>query len=361
MKAQDKISKSKNNNHFVSRFQLRRFLCDPPKNKPGRYFVWVYSGDEEPQAKNIQNVGSAIKFYGESDDDLENAFSDRESVYGGVFSALERLPDDVTKYADQLSDLCWLFSFRTRALREKLKLGITSTVDRVAGSVTAGRLHKRFSTQIDARLLKIFDEKMIGLNRKQKAAMRRQPEFQKSLLVAKHQANEFLRSEEFASHFRRILTSFGLAARETPALDNEHNRVLTDMIATGERCPEKLRPKRWYPMVSPDGLFVLGDSGAILANNSGEFSPFIGMGSNADCLFLPINPHVTAVGIFSENCRIWTEEDIVKGTVSSSFENFFANRYDQKLRTLAGVHLLRQNIVTDAQIDEIVNGFWQSK
>jgi hypothetical protein len=353
------MNKRKGNNHFISEFQLKKFLCVRPENRSGKFFTFLYSRDKEPEAINIKHAGSAFHFFGSADDVLENAFAVQESRFGQMYKEIIEQPGSVSKYSDLLSDLFWLFSFRTRAMRERIRTSFASVFETAAVQAYEENARAHFEKGLQERFNERLEEILANLNAFERLRLQSNPNFVEEIShmreMIKSLVNDGHVSDFMASGFRNVRE----LSKSTQLLDEGHNDILAEFLATGGKCPKKLRKKSWRFVLSKAGSFVLGDSGAFARNELGEIEPFVGVGSESKEAYLPISPHLTVVGLSNLDAPSLSEGDIIKGAISTSYEHFFADQCLEELQTLARSELGRKTgIVPQSAIENIVTSAW---
>jgi hypothetical protein len=353
-------SKTKDNNHFLSEFQLRKFVCEPPQKKPGKYYVWVYQSDAPPRQENVGGVGSSYQFYGASDDTLENALGDAESKFGQIYKQIIIRPQEISKYGDQLSDLIWLFGFRTRAMRERIRNSLITVGEEFkkkgVSDDARGYLERKLEEKVDERII----AELAQLNGFQKLEKKNSGE----TVSLKNNCRRIIRTAVRSGAFDHIIaqiTGFFRQFADVPGLlDDEHNVGIQEFLDSGGKCPELLKPKFWTAVLSTEGQFVLGDCGAFAVMPDRSIEPALGVGSSALEVYLPISAGIVAVGSFILSSPSLNEVEIIRGAISTSYESFFASRFSTDLENMA-LNLLgsRKGLVSNRELEDIVNNLFK--
>lgn len=351
--------KTKDNNHFISEFQLKKFLCDPPLNKPGKYFVWVYERDKVPVQKNTKNVASEHRFYGAMDDTLEDALANAESKYGQVYKEILSAPDTISKYGDQLSDLSWLFGFRTRALRERIRHSFVSATSAVQQRFLEERANEFIEKKMEAKLRERIERELTGLNGFQKVALKNSPAFVRKVAEYRRLMLSEVRSGRIGNQISTGFGSLASIAETSKVLDEEHNEGIQEFLDSGGKCPSNAKPRHWHFVRSNSGHFVLGDSGAFSLALDGKLEPALGTGNSMTEIYLPLSAEITAVGTNGTATPRLGEHEIVEATISTSFEIFFASRYSAVLERNANRYLgAKKGFVDESQLENLLNDFF---
>ncbi len=356
------MNKNKDNNHYISRFQLRRFLSAPPENRPGKYYTWVYNSFGEAAQKNIKEAGSQTQFYGRDSDDLENLFANKESRYGKIYADVISDPNCVAKYSDDLSDLFWIFGFRTRAMRERIRNGAVSTISRAADSVDGEFARRFFEREALRRINEKIEIRLSKMNVFERLALKKDRRFQKELGLVPSKIKKLVSDGVVGNIMREGFMEVASAMSQSDALDESHNESLQQFIEGGGRCPEKFRAKRWEVVASPNADFVLGDSGPFAISKELTEAPFVGIGEGLLEAYLPITPELCLVAMFNSLVPNLTPAQIKACTVSTSLENFFFSDEADELKQLAKEKLgSATDMLPSNEVDKIVASFWDRK
>lgn len=356
------MNKNKDNNHYISRFQLRRFLSVPPPDRPGKYYTWVYESSGAAFQENIRVAGSEHQFYGSDSDDLENLFSDKESKYGSIYADIITDPSRVSKHKDELSDLFWVFGFRTRAIRERIRSSAIATMGQAANSVDSDVAKNFFEREALRRVNEEIDARLGKMNVFERIALKKTSKFQKELRLIPLKVRKLVANGSVGTVIRNGFLEVTSAVSYTKMLDEGHNNGLREFIAEGGRCPEKFRPLKWEVVASEQNEFVLGDSGPFALTETLKEEPFVGVGEKLLEAYLPISPQLCLAALFKSSAPHLTSSQIRKCTISTSLENFFSHAEDDELKSLAKTTLGNATEIIPAdEIDEIIRKLWDRK
>ncbi|MER9846257.1 DUF4238 domain-containing protein [Mesorhizobium sp. M0106] len=353
------MGKQKENNHFISRFQLKHFLCAPPPKKPGKNYVWVYDAKRAPEPRNIRFVASSPNFYGEDDDILEDAFAKIEGRSGSIFKDILANPTGISRHSKELGDLFWILAFRTRSMRERIRGSVTSAISLMAETASSKLARTRYKEAIDERLEKEISKELSGLNVFDRLRVKNSAEFQSRLRFVRTQIEGALTSGVFDDVMR---TGFERTARfleNTTALDEGHNEGLRGFLDSGGQCPDSIRPAHWHVIPSDERNFVLSDAGTFAVTSSGSICPLIGISSDWNEVYLPISPSMTVVGARHSDRPKLNVTEIVTGSISTSYEEFYAEVYSQQLGERASKEINTANeLIGSTALKGVVAGAW---
>jgi Protein of unknown function (DUF4238) len=353
--------KTKDNNHFVSEFQLKKFRCDPPLNKPGRYFVWVYEHNCVPTQKNIKIVASAHRFYGGINDALEDALANAESRYGQVYKEILSAPEAISSYGDQLSDLTWLFGFRTRALRERVRHSFVSATSAMQERILEERSTEFLERRMEVKLQERIEKELTGLNGFQKIAAKNSPAFQRKVAELRLEIRSWVRSGGIAKQFSDGIGAMAIIAKNTTVLDDELNVGIQEFLDAGGKCPANAKARHWHVVRSDSEQFVLGDCGAFALTRDGKLEPSLGIGDSMKEIYFPLSAGITAVGTNENTTPCLGEHEIIEAAVSTSFETFFANKYSADLEKSAQKYLgASMGVIDEPQLENLLDGIFSS-
>ncbi|ESX16977.1 MULTISPECIES: DUF4238 domain-containing protein [unclassified Mesorhizobium] len=342
------MNKKKDNNHFISEFQLRHFRSAPPPRKPGKYFVWVYDQKEEPDCRNIKKVASYHQFYGKEDDRLEDAFAVSESKNGAMYAAILSGSNLPVKFEHEMGNLFWLLAFRTRAMRDRMRSGIHKTAslmaDTALGVDAAGYLTRNIDLKVGEAIAEALPQQTPEQN-----------EILKKYILENIDRNQLggvmqMMFQAFAAHVN------------TDTFDNSHNTSLQRFLDSGGVCPEPRRPESWAIVQNPDKNFVLGDAGVFCVDREKKISTFVGASNDWREAYLPISPSLAVVGMRGIAVPTMTPEEIVTASISTSGRQFYADVFSAALadRALKEINSAGE-LIGDADVAEITTSVWQEK
>lgn len=322
--------------------------------------MWVYDRDNAPIQENIKNVGSGYRFYGANNDELENALANAESKYGQVYKQILSSPGEISKHGNDLADLIWLFGFRTRAMRERMRHSLVAA----GNAFQQKRLTVEFREFLEAKLLEKLENRIFAehgpLTGFQKIELRQSHQFRRAMDESRRIIRTAVRSGTLDQLFNETVGIFGHLAEVPHLLDDEHNVGIGEFLTSGGRYPEHLKPKCWRAVISDKARFVLGDCGAFALKPDGSVEPALGVGKTALEICLPISPRMAAVGAFDQTGPRLDEGTIIEGAISTSYESFFASRYSVELQALAKKLLgSRQGLVTKRELDGIFDNLFR--
>ncbi|MGX9571060.1 hypothetical protein [Mesorhizobium sp. f-mel] len=129
----------------------------------------------------------------------------------------------------------------------------------------------------------------------------------------------------------------------TTAFDEGHNEGLRGFLDSGGHCPDSIRPAHWHVVPSDERNFVLGDAGTFAVTSSGSICPLIGISSDWYEVYLPISPSMTVVGTRHSDRPKLDVTEIVTGSISTSYEEFYAEVYSQHLEERASKEINTAN------------------
>ncbi|WP_292185439.1 DUF4238 domain-containing protein [Mesorhizobium sp.] len=356
------MTKQKDNNHFISEFQLRHFRSAPPPRKPGRYFVWVYDQKQEPDCTNIKKVASSHQFYGKDDDRLEEAFAVTESKNGAMYAAIisgSKLP---VKFEHEMGNLFWLLAFRTRAMRERMRGGIYTAVNLMAdtalGADAAGYLARNIAQAVDEKIAEALSQ----YTPEQMEIIAGDLEAQKKITDIKSYLLANISPGQTGLIMQMMLRALAASVHKTDSVDNSHNKSLQSFLDSGGVCPERRRPESWAVVQNPDKNFVLGDAGVFCINRERKISTFVGASDDWQEAYLPINPSLAVVGMRGIAVPTMTAEEIVTASISTAGRQFYADDFSAALadRALKDINTAGE-LFGDADVAGIITSVWQEK
>ncbi|MCB2052212.1 MAG: DUF4238 domain-containing protein [Novosphingobium sp.] len=335
------MSKEKINNHFLTRAQLNLFRIPSPPKGHTKNTVWVYEKATPPHPENTKRVASEDYFYGRDDDELENAFGRFESRCGTAIAEAIRHRSVSIRNGEMLGDLVWMLSFRTKALRERLRGFFDLATDTLVKGTNTSAFEDRY--------WEAFEEKVAGLPRWQ----RRQK---------KAEAKKYLRSGRAEHELRQGLSTLSSVFQRTNVIDDAHNDSLKKFLDDGGKCPDKVRPHRWVIVTNDEPKFVIGDSGVFSVISSGDVFATIAGGIDWNEVYLPLDPVTVAVGLRHEGLPSQTAQGIVAGSIATSHTQFFSSYDSEQLREAATTDInSRDEFLTADQIDSVIEEVWKPR
>ncbi|UVK36723.1 DUF4238 domain-containing protein [Mesorhizobium sp. AR10] len=352
------MQKQKENNHFISEFQLKYFSCPPPAKKPGKHYIWVYTNGKDAECKNTKWVGSSSNFYGKDDDRLEDLLAITEGKNGQIFKEITSKGEILDRHESQLGDLFWILAFRTRALRERLRGGFTAAIDLMAERSTSDKAQAFYKQMADKELEKKIAEMTAGLNVFQRLQLKNDPEFLKRVRLAR----EVIASGALTGIMQDGFRNFSEVFKASTAIDEGHNKGLEQFLTSGGKCPDSVRPLKWCVVTDAANRFVLGDSGVFSRTENGAICSLIGISSDWFEVYLPISPSTAVVGMRHNNPPSLSVEGIMAGAISTSYEQFYSNAYSSSLESRARIEIDTNNEFFDqSSLEGIVTGVWDRK
>lgn len=353
------MEKTKDNNHYVSKFQLRHFcIKPPPPNRNGRYWVYVFEVGRQVGPVNTTDAGSDYQFYGSDDDRLEDLFGNMESRAGTLYADIARKPELVASHAIKLGDFIWIQSFRTKAIRERMRSGIASATGQLSETVVSDKARAYFRAQLDRRLEAEIEKELSQFNAFQRALLRTNPEFRSRVRQVRAKFERELSRGTIANEMHKGLKGIAQIFETSAAIDAGHNDGLKEFMESGGTCPDRIRPSRWTVVRSDSEQFVLGDATTFGVTEQGKICPLIGMSSDWHEVYLPLNPFLTVVGTKHDGAPSLDAAAIVSSAIATSHKQFFASYSNQELATQTRQIDTMGEFVGEEEMREIVEGVW---
>lgn len=342
---------AKRRQHYVPRFLLNRFAS---RVEGDRRFVWQFARERPPLEVSTRDVGVASNFYGSSATGLEDSLATAESDHAKVLRRIDQ-GDSPEIYAEQLRDLMWTLSVRTRAMRHRLAefgnialKALASTLD----SESAERAIKQeASRQFDDRL----EAWLLGLpSRYRERATELLADRRRRLALKQRLLGEL----EAANLANGMATALSIAAGMADFSDAAAKGQIRGVTGILEKraSPARFAPAHWAVIRKPAGTYILGDACVFARDADGKLGNLITIGAAWKRAYLPISDSAMLVASMSASEADLTDDQINSASVEHSWDSFFASQHTQveverSSRIRAGEPLLSINEIMDMARD----------
>jgi Protein of unknown function (DUF4238) len=293
--------------HYLPRFLQKGFSS---RQSGKEVYTWVFKKDVEPYETNIINVGSEKFFYGDpAESSVDEDITEKEAEFFPILDELRRYSADTIIENKHISDLIIHLITRTRHLRLSLE---------EMGKVLLEIFHRYLSNPKDLndlilRYIKANPHELVksiekgfeeqGIRKVDPKVIRRAKKW------ALKNASQLMASPAFHALRLSYIHAFSRLERDMPMLVRKsHLRALSEELVPPAML-SKIYNLKWMISVKPQGSFILGDIGPLVAKSkSGDFKAlFLLEDDKVNHIYLPISDRHVIIGgkdVVADPCNV---------------------------------------------------------
>ena len=317
------MAKSRERNHFISRFLLRRFASkvDAKRNKS-----WIWDIQKTGVTREISTKDAAVssKFYGDRATGIEDAFAIEEEKFSAALRAI---------------DAGAPFS------------AFTSSLDSAAATAAFKRMTKE-------ELPRTIADELTKLPPDSRREAERRLEAMGGTEGAVQLALSRIDSLEFAAFgviLNAMMKSEGFIDK---AMERGHVKGLSKLLIETP-LDQPFKPDAWYLLEDPCASLVLGDVGVFAVAQEGTTSLVMRVSDAWREIYMPISPTKALVGCKGTMRPSLSAQEVNRASASFSLASIYAGRLTESERQLIPLIGTRARFGDASDIQGIVDEVWR--
>jgi len=350
------VAKSRERNHFISRFLLRRFASkvDAKRNKS-----WIWDIQKTGVTREISTKDAAVssKFYGDRATGIEDAFAIEEEKFSAALRAIDA-GAPLSEHAATLSRLVWSQAARTRALRHSLAETMDAVFSAFTSSLDSAAATAAFKRMTKEELPRTIADELTKLPPDSRREAERRLEAMGGTEGAVQLALSRIDSLEFAAFgviLNAMMKSEGFIDK---AMERGHVKGLSKLLIETP-LDQPFKPDAWYLLEDPCASLVLGDVGVFAVAQEGTTSLVMRVSDAWREIYMPISPTKALVGCKGTMRPSLSAQEVNRASASFSLASIYAGRLTESERQLIPLIGTRARFGDASDIQGIVDEVWR--
>ena len=340
--------------HFIPQFLQKGFASHAVGEE---VFTWTYRKGIKPFNPNIKNVGVEGFFYSENNDTrLDDAITVAEGDFAQLIDTI-RLNDTVDKRDhEKVAQLLAHLEVRTRHLRQSFFATGNHLLNKILEYLSDTAFCEKFIRQRIINNPSLIKESI-------SKELRRRGISQEALPILIKLSEPFIKSTvpnmlEFMNYMISYLKK-EMPARLKQASKTGHIQALNSGLSPVVKV-QRFEKLNFKVVNSEDNLLLLGDS-AVLFHVHGDrsFKPILEKKDELIAILLPISPRQLIVGCAED---YMPDFSMLRGIIAGcSLEYFIAHEISQANEHLSGTISENSHLLTEAQMEELIEDSMNEK